>query len=61
MDDRQHIKSPEGVAKLMEELWLCHKVGIKSPQNNVFWVDFPQPDERMDEENDDEDQYGAFI
>ena len=40
-DDKQRIKSPEGVQKLMEELWHRHKTGLKRPENNVFWVDLP--------------------
>ena len=43
MGEKQHIKTPEGVAKLLEELWIRHKAGIKQPENNVFWVDFPPP------------------
>lgn len=35
------IQSPEGVTRLMENLWLRHKAGLKQPGNNVFWVDFP--------------------
>ena len=41
MDNKQHIKTPEGVSKLMEELWLRHKTGLKQPENNVFFVDLP--------------------
>ena len=41
MDNKQRIKTPEGVSKLMEDLWLRHKAGLKQPENNVFWVDFP--------------------
>ena len=41
MDNKQRIKTPEGVWKLMENLWLRHKAGLKQPENNVFWVDFP--------------------
>ena len=41
MDNKQRIKTPEGVSKLMENLWLRHKAGLKQPENNVFWVDFP--------------------
>ena len=35
------IQSPEGVSKLMEELWLRHAAGLKQPRDNMFWVDFP--------------------
>lgn len=41
MDNKQHVKTPEGVSKLLEELWLRHKAGLKQPENNVFFVDFP--------------------
>ena len=41
MDNKQYIKAPDGISKLMEELWLRHKTGLKQPGNNVFWVDFP--------------------
>ena len=41
MDKKQRIKTPEGLSRLMEELWLRHKAGLKQPVNNVFWVDFP--------------------
>lgn len=73
----EHVKSPEGVAKLLENLWLRHKAGLKQPENNVFWVDFPPLTEeekaeieakkkaelRAAEEIDDnpEDLYGAWI
>lgn len=49
MEDKQHIKTPEGVAKLLEELWVRHKAGIKQPKNNIFWIDFPPPtDEELE-------------
>ena len=41
MENKQHIKTPEGVSMLMENLWLRHKAGLKRPGNNVFWVDLP--------------------
>lgn len=31
------IQSPEGVALLIENLWLRHSTGIKQRQNNVLW------------------------
>ena len=49
MDEKQHIKTPEGVAKLLEELWIRHKAGIKQPKNNIFWVDFPPPTAEEDD------------
>ena len=73
----EHVKSPEGVAKLLENLWLRHKAGLKQPENNVFWVDFPPLTEeekaeietrkqaglRAAKEKDDkpEDLYGGWI
>ena len=44
-EDKQRIKSPEGVQKLMEELWQRHKNGEAKPRNNIFWVDLPAPTE----------------
>ena len=41
MNKKQRIKTPEGVSRLMEELWLRHKAGLKQPENNVFMVDLP--------------------
>lgn len=41
MKDKQRIQAPEGVVSLMENLWLRHKVGLKQPENNAFWIDFP--------------------
>ena len=40
-NEKNTIKSPKEVAKLMEDLWLNHKAGIKAPLNNVFWVELP--------------------
>lgn len=34
------IQSPEGVALLIENLWLRHNAEIKQRQNNVFMVDY---------------------
>lgn len=39
--DSQSIKSPEGVALLMENLWLRHRAGMKQRANNVFMVELP--------------------
>lgn len=39
----QNIKSPEGVEKLMKELWLRHTSGQTMLSNNVFIVDLPEP------------------
>ena len=40
-NEKKTVKSPEEVAKLMEDLWLNHKAGNKASQNNVFWVEHP--------------------
>ena len=77
LDNVQRIKTPEGVSKLMENLWLRHKAGLKRPGNNVFWVDLPPLTEEEKAEieaekkaeleaakgRDDkpEDLYGAWI
>ena len=39
--EKNRIQTPEGVARLMENLWLRHKSGLKQPENNVFMVDLP--------------------
>ncbi len=31
------LQSPEGVALLMENMWLRHKVGMKKRSDNVFF------------------------
>lgn len=41
MERKQRIKTPEGITKLVEDMWLRHKAGIKQPQDNVFWLDLP--------------------
>ena len=67
------IQSPEGVALLMENLWLRHKAGIKQRPSNVYMVELPLPTEeelaearqKMQENarlNDEpEELYGAWI
>ena len=76
-NEKNRIQSPEGVTRLMEELWSRHKAGLKQPENNVFWVDFPPLTEEEKAEieaekkaeleaakaKDDkpEDLYGAWI
>ena len=74
---KKTIKSPEEVAKLMEDLWLNHKAEYKAPQNNVFWVE-PAPlneeekasirankeaelKEAKDKDDKPEDLYGVWI
>ena len=67
------IQSPDGVALLMENLWLRPKAGMKQRPCNVFMVELPPPTEeelaearqktqenpRLDDEP--EDLYGAWI
>lgn len=67
------IQSPDGVALLMENLWLRHKAGIKQRPCNVFMVELPLPTEEElaearrttlenDRPDDDpEELYGAWI
>lgn len=67
------IQSPDGVALLMENLWLRHKAGMKQRPGNVFMVELPPPTEedlaearqktQDDSRSDDEpeDLYGAWI
>lgn len=77
MKQIQRIQSPEEVSKLMEDLWVGHKAGLKPHENLVFWVDLPPlTDEekaeieakkkaklKAEKENYDtqNDLYGAFI
>ena len=42
-NEKNTIKSPEEVSKLMEDLWLNHKAGNPLPKNNVFFVELPPP------------------
>lgn len=46
MNVDKSIQAPDGVALLMENLWLRHKVGIKPPTNNVFFVELPPLSEK---------------
>ncbi|MDE5664290.1 MAG: hypothetical protein K2I37_09700 [Muribaculaceae bacterium] len=67
------IKSPEGVALLMENLWLRHKTGMKQRPCNVFMVELPPlTEEELAEtrqktqddaypDDDPEVVYGAWI
>ena len=43
--DVQSIKSQDGVALLMENLWLRHKAGLKQRACNVYMVELPPPTE----------------
>ena len=76
-NEKKTVKSPEGVTRLMENLWLRHKAGLKQPENNVFWVDFPplteeekasvrakkeaELKEAKDKDDKPEDLYGVWI
>lgn len=67
------IQSPDGVALLMENLWLRHKAGMKQRPCNFFMVELPPPTEEElaearrtalenDRPDDDpEELYGAWI
>ena len=35
------FETDEGISKLAVDLWIRHNAGLKLPENNVFWVDFP--------------------
>ena len=67
--DVQSIKSPDGVALLMDNLWLRHKVGLKQRSCNVYMVELPPPTEaefkeirKSDvSEYDQEELYGGFV
>lgn len=64
--EKNTIKSPEEVRKLMEDLWCSHKAGITLPKKNVFFVDLPpaEESEKSKKERDEinnEDNYGAWI
>ena len=41
----ERIQAPEGVRKLMQELWLKHQPGETSGGGNIYWVDLPEPTE----------------
>lgn len=67
------IQSPDGVALLMENLWLRHKAGMKQRPGNIYMVVLPPPTEeelaeasRKTKENsrsddDPEELYGVWI
>lgn len=67
------IQSPDGVALLMENLWLRHKAGMMQRPCNVFMVELPPPtDEELAEarqktqgnacrDDDPKELYGAWI
>ena len=76
-NEKKTIKSPEEVAKLMQNLWLNHKAANKVPQNNVFWLELPplskeekasiratkedELKEVKDKDDKPEDLYGVWI
>lgn len=35
------IQSPNGVAMLLENIWLRHKAGLKQSSQNIFMVELP--------------------
>ena len=65
------IQSPDGIALLMENLWLRHKAGMKQRPYNVFMVELPPPTEELAEarckshensrQDEPEELYGAWI
>lgn len=54
------IKSPDGVALLMENLWLRHKAGLKQRPCNVYLVELPLPteEELREARKSDMSEYG---
>ena len=67
------IQSPDGVALLMENLWLRHKAGMKQRPCNVFMVELSPPTEEelaearrktqeiSCQDDEPEELYGAWI
>lgn len=67
------IQSPDGVALLMENLWLRHKAGMKQHPCNVYMVELPPPTEeelaegrqkaqgKARPDDEPEELYGAWI
>ncbi|MDE6268272.1 MAG: hypothetical protein K2M04_04225 [Muribaculaceae bacterium] len=41
----ERIQAPDGVRKLLRELWLKHLSGDKSGSGSIYWVDLPEPTE----------------
>lgn len=63
-NEKNTIKSPEEVSKLMEDLWLNHKAGNKVPLNSVFWMELPplnEEEKTKDIDDNPEDLYGVWI
>ena len=76
-NEKYRIKAPEGIARLVEEMWIRHKAGLNQPEHNVYMVDFhPLTEEEKaeieaekkaeleaakDKDDTPEDLYGAWI
>lgn len=45
------LKSPDEVAHLLKNLWLCHKAGLKKPKCLAYMVELPPPTEEELKEN----------
>lgn len=58
--DAPSIKSPDGVALLMENLWLRHKAGLKQRPCNVYLMELPPPteEELREARKSDMSEYG---
>ena len=39
----ERIQAPEGVKKLMQELWLKHHTCEESGAGHIYWVDLSEP------------------
>ena len=63
MDNKKRISSPDGVSKLMEDMWSRHKAGRKQPENNMFLVDLPPltEEEKAAIAAEKENSHGSFI
>ena len=71
------VQSPDGVALLLENLWLRHRAGLKQRPDNVYMIEFPPPTEEelaaareprdvrhetaLPDEDDSEEIYGVWI
>lgn len=41
--EAERIQAPEGIAKLMEELWLNHQSDCMQVPGRIFMIDLPEP------------------
>lgn len=41
MKHNRTVQSPNGVEKLMHEIWLRHKTGLQHTHGNMFMVELP--------------------